>query len=181
MINKILLRVLNKIERTHWNLKYEEFRKKYEIHPTFGFSGWGISFNGNGRIICGKDSYIGRRSVIVVEDPHRIQIGERCRISYNVSMFTISGLADQDMSLDYVKYKSGNIIIGNYVWIGANVFINPGITIGNNSVIGANSVVSHDIPANVIAAGAPIKIIREKSNNFINENDYYIVTKKKYY
>lgn len=97
-------------------------------------------------------------------------------------MFTISAIPDQDFSSDYVSYKSGDIIIGSYVWIGANVFINPGVTIGDNAVIGANSVVTHDIPANVIAAGAPIKIIREKlknnENNFINESRYYIIRKK---
>ncbi len=184
MLNKILLRILNKIERTHWNLKYDEFRKKYEIHPSFGFSGWGISFNGNGRILCGKDSYIGRRSVVVVENPHKIQIGERTRISYNVSMFTISAEADQDMSSDYVVFKSGDIIIGDYVWIGANVFINPNIVIGNNSVIGANSVVTRDIPPNVIAAGAPAKIIGVKSkqlkDKFINRKPDSIIIKKKF-
>lgn len=180
MLDKIILRVLNKIERTHWNLKYNEFRKKYEIHPTFGFSGWGISFNGNGRIICGEESYIGRRSVVVVENPHKIQIGKRCRISYNVSMFTISGVADHDFSSNYMYYKSGDIIIGDYVWIGANTFINPGITIGSNSVIGANSVVSHDIPSNVIVGGSPIRIIRKKNDSFISNGQYYIVKKKKY-
>ena len=174
MINKIILRVLNKIERTHWNLKYAEFRKKYEIHPTFGFSGFGISFNGNGRIICGKDSYIGRRSVVVVESPHKIKIGEKCRISYNVSIFTVSGVADQDMSSDYVIYKSGDIIIGDCVWIGANTFINPDIIIGDNSVIGANSVVTRDIPSNVIAAGAPAKIIKYKKNLVTPQNLYKI-------
>ena len=36
-----------------------------------------------------------------------------------------------------------------------------GITIGRNSVIGAGSVVTKDIPAGVIAAGSPCKVIRE--------------------
>lgn len=32
---------------------------------------------------------------------------------------------------------------------------------GDNTIIGAGSVVTHDIPANVIAAGAPAKVIRK--------------------
>lgn len=37
----------------------------------------------------------------------------------------------------------------------------PGVTIGDNSVIGAGSVVTKDIPANVVAAGNPCRIIKE--------------------
>ena len=33
--------------------------------------------------------------------------------------------------------------------------------IGERCVIGANSVVTHDLPAGVIAAGAPAKVIRK--------------------
>ncbi len=47
------------------------------------------------------------------------------------------------------------------VWIGGGVFIMPGVTIGENSVIGANSVVTRDIPANVVAAGNPCRVMRE--------------------
>ena len=52
------------------------------------------------------------------------------------------------------------VTIGNDVWIGGNVTILPGVTIGDNCTIGAGSVVTHDIPANSIAAGNPAKIIR---------------------
>ena len=53
------------------------------------------------------------------------------------------------------------ITIGNNVWIGAQVCVLPGVTIGDNTVIGAGSVVNRDIPANVIAAGNPCRVIRE--------------------
>lgn len=58
------------------------------------------------------------------------------------------------------------VTIGDYVWLGGNVVVNPGVTIGQGSIIGAGSVVTKDIPANVIAAGNPCKVIRE-----INDED----------
>lgn len=52
------------------------------------------------------------------------------------------------------------VIIGNNVWLGYGVIVLKGVSIGDNSVIGAGSVVTHDIPANVIAAGNPCKEIK---------------------
>lgn len=57
------------------------------------------------------------------------------------------------------------VSIGKNVWIGANVSILPGVTIGDNTVIGAGSVVTNDIPANVVAFGAPCKVKREISDH----------------
>ena len=36
----------------------------------------------------------------------------------------------------------------------------PGVTIGEGTVIGAGSVVTKNIPANVVAAGNPCRVIR---------------------
>jgi acetyltransferase-like isoleucine patch superfamily enzyme len=57
---------------------------------------------------------------------------------------------------------SANIVIEDYVWIGANVFICGGVVIGENSIVGANSVVTHNLPPNSICAGVPAKLIRYK-------------------
>jgi len=54
----------------------------------------------------------------------------------------------------------GEIIIGNNVFIGYGSIILKNVNIGDNSVIGAGSVVTKSIPANVIAAGNPCRIIR---------------------
>lgn len=52
------------------------------------------------------------------------------------------------------------ITIGNDVWIGGGVIVCPGVTIGDRCVIGAGSVVTKDIPAGMIAAGNPCKVVR---------------------
>ena len=53
------------------------------------------------------------------------------------------------------------IEIGRNVWVGAGVIVGAGVTIGDDSVIGAGSVVVRDIPAGVLAAGSPCRVIRE--------------------
>ena len=48
------------------------------------------------------------------------------------------------------------------VTIGAGATVIDSLTIGRNSVIGAGSVVTKDIPPDVVAYGAPARVIRKK-------------------
>ena len=52
------------------------------------------------------------------------------------------------------------ITVGDHVWIGAGATILPGVGIGARSTIGAGSVVNRSIPADVLAAGNPCRVIR---------------------
>lgn len=88
-----------------------------------------------------------------------IIFGSNIEIGPGVSIIS----ANHDPS-NYRKHiKSKPIQIGNHVWIGANTTILPEVIIGNNVIIGANSVVTKNIPNNVIAAGNPCKVIKEKA------------------
>ena len=48
--------------------------------------------------------------------------------------------------------------------IGSRSVVIPGMTIGKNSIVGAFSFVNKDIPANVVAAGVPAKVIKKIDN-----------------
>jgi acetyltransferase-like isoleucine patch superfamily enzyme len=55
----------------------------------------------------------------------------------------------------------GPVHIGPNCWFGVNCVVTGGVEIGERTVVGANSVVTKSLPAGVIAAGAPAKVIRE--------------------
>ena len=78
-----------------------------------------------------------------------------CDYGYNIEHPL--DVEQRNRGLEYAR----PIRVGNNVWIGAQVCVLPGVTIGDNTVIGAGSVVNRDIPANVIAAGNPCRVIRE--------------------
>src|SRR5690606_2844096 len=52
------------------------------------------------------------------------------------------------------------VSIGRDCWSGGGTVVNPGVTIGDGTVIGSGSVVTNDIPAHVVAAGNPCRVIR---------------------
>jgi maltose O-acetyltransferase len=61
--------------------------------------------------------------------------------------------------------KSGSelaaaVHIGDNVWIGGGAIVCPGVRIGDHTTIGAGSIVVEDIPANVVAAGNPCKVLK---------------------
>ncbi|MDA1886735.1 hypothetical protein [Bacillus cereus group sp. BY105LC] len=41
----------------------------------------------------------------------------------------------------------------------------PGVTIGNNSVIAAGAVVAKDVPANIVVARVPTKVVKVIHSN----------------
>lgn len=60
--------------------------------------------------------------------------------------------------------SKGIVRIGNNVWIGDKTTVLGGVTIGDNVIIGAGSIITHDIPSNSMAVGAPAKVIRQLQN-----------------
>lgn len=53
------------------------------------------------------------------------------------------------------------VTIGDNVWIGGGSIICANVTIGDNTTIGAGSIVVKNIPANVVAAGNPCRVIKQ--------------------
>ena len=135
-------------------------------HTKFHFTThFGKNVLANGCVI-GRYNYIACNSVL-----NNVDMGCYCSIGPAVQ---IGGMEhpywEVSTSAWLGKCESKRTKIGNDVWIGGNVMVLPGVTIGENSVIGAGSVVTRDIPANVVAFGAPCKVYREITDR---DAEYY--------
>ena len=106
----------------------------------------------NAKLIIGKKC--GFSGVSITCDKS-IQIGDNVLIGAN------SKISDRNGHEDRYCYPPREVRIGNHVWLGMNVTVLPGVKIGDNSIIGAGSIVTKNIPANVIAAGNPCRVIKE--------------------
>ena len=65
--------------------------------------------------------------------------------------------------------------IGDNVWLGDHAIVLKGVTIGENSVVAARAVVSRDVPANVVVAGNPAKVVKklDPERGFKTRMDYF--------
>ncbi len=150
-----------------------EVEKRSEIaKKLFGYLGEDVFIQQPITIARGKTVSIGARTYInsnlVLVDDYKITIGKECLIAPNVTISTTGHAVDPELRKKGMY--SFPVTIGDNVWIGAGAIILPGVTIGENSVIGAGSVVTKDIPANVIAVGAPCKVLREIGER---DKEYY--------
>ena len=121
----------------------------------------------------GSNIYIGDRVEVnynlTVLDVGRVTIGDRVFIAPNVSIYTAGHPVHPQSRRSGYEYGI-DVSIGDDVWIGGSVTILPGVHIGSGSVIGGGSVVTKDIPANVIAAGNPCRVLRPITEE---DRDFY--------
>lgn len=88
-----------------------------------------------------------------------ITIGDDCQIGPNVQLLTPTHPVEAGPRRDKLE-PALPITIGDNVWLGGGVIVCPGARIGQNTVVGAGSVVVDDLPADVVAVGAPARGIK---------------------
>lgn len=88
----------------------------------------------------------------------KIEIGARATVAQEVYLSTGS----HDFSQSSLPLTTAPIVIGEDAFLGARVLILPGVTVGARSVIGAGAVVTKDVPADVVAAGNPCRVLHPR-------------------
>lgn len=96
----------------------------------------------------------------VVLDPAEVSIGNDVLFGPAVQIYTATHPLDYRIRRRWLE-AARPITIGSDVWIGGGVILQPGVRIGERTVIGAGSVVTRDVPAGVLAAGNPCRILRD--------------------
>lgn len=115
---------------------------------------------------CGKNIHVGKNVFINsgcrFQDQGGITIGDGVLIGHNVVLATLNhDINPRKRS----TLHPAPIVIGDYVWIGANATVVPGVTIGDGAIVAAGAVVTKDVPPNVIVGGVPAKIIKKIENS----------------
>jgi maltose O-acetyltransferase len=111
-----------------------------------------------GAIRIGDGTFINVDAVML--DVMPITIGAACQIGTRVQLLTASHPLDPEPRRIGWEYGQ-SITIADNVWLGSGAIVCPGVSIGEDSVVGAGAVVSRDLPAGVVAAGVPARVLRE--------------------
>ena len=96
---------------------------------------------------------------LVALDVAEIHIGDDVQIGPYVQLLTATHPLEPEPRR--AKWESAEpITIADNVWLGGGAIVCPGVTIGADTVVGAGAVVTRDLPAGVLAAGVPARVVR---------------------
>ncbi len=126
--------------------------KKVNIYPTTNiYYPWNLE--------VGDHAAIGEWALVY--NLGKIVIGEKTTVSQRVHL--CAGSHDyRDPAMPLLKLP---IIIGNRVWICADVFVGPNTTIEDRSIVAAASVVVKDVKRAQIVGGNPAKFIKYRDES----------------
>lgn len=120
--------------------------------------GWNIKL--------GDDTFINMYCVMLDEAP--ITLGRHVFVGPSCGFYTAGhplNVAERNAGIETAR----PITLGDNVWLGGHVSVLPGVTIGDCTVVGAGSVVTRSLPAGVVAAGNPCRVIRELTAEELNK------------
>lgn len=137
----------------------------------------------DGRISVGENTYgVSNQTVFMVRANDRVTIGKYCSFAPGVRIFP-SGehnfrLAStfpfyalmMDRGVDRDTYSKGEVVIGNDVWVGANVLILSGVTVGDGAVLAAGSVIVKDVEPYAIVSGVPAATLQYRFKPVVIED-----------
>lgn len=114
------------------------------------------------QLIVGNNIDIGWMTSIAVG--RRVEIGNNVRIAGRCFLAGYPGhplnAEARAAGLPETDAQVGDIILEEDVWLATSVYVMAGVRIGKGTIVAAGSVVTHDLPAGVLAAGTPARIVR---------------------
>lgn len=165
----------NRISRLIWALAYFLFFR-FSPRP---FHGWrrfvlrlfGAKIGKNVHVYPGViiwapwnltvDDHAGIASKAILYSQGSIYIGKYAVISQGAHLCG----GTHDYSIAGFPLIAKPIIVEDFAWVAAEVFIHPGVRIEEGAVIGARSVVSGDMPAWQVSVGFPCKPVKARMSD----------------
>ena len=118
-------------------------------------TGFACDYGANIRI--GAGCFVNFNCVFL--DCAAIEIGDRVQVAPAVQLYTATHPPDAEERAAGLE-SARPIHIGEAAWIGGGAILLPGVAVGPGAVVAAGAVVTRDVPAGVLVAGNPARVVR---------------------
>ena len=126
-----------------------------------------------GRIKLGRNIHIGGFSYVNggkvgIEMDDYSGLSQRCSLYSQSDDYSGTTMTNPTVPDEYKMVKSGKIVLGKHVIVGASSVILPGVHIAEGASIGAMSLVNKDIDEWTVNCGVPCKKIRSRKRDLLS-------------
>mgnify|MGYP000725341885 CR=1 FL=1 len=108
------------------------------------------------KLVIGNNSWIGEN--VWIDNLDNVSIGDNCCISQGVYLLT----GNHNYSKRSFDLITGEILIKDCVWIGAQSIVCPNVTVNYSSILTVGSVATSDLAEKSIYQGNPATLKKER-------------------
>lgn len=109
---------------------------------------------GAASLVLGDCSYIGPQSLINCEED--VRLGHHTALGARAVVYTHGSWLPYTEGY-WVRFAP--VVLGDYVWCAAGVFLHPGTEIGDRTFVNSRSVVAGVIPGDTVVEGTPARAV----------------------
>ena len=115
----------------------------------------------NNLFFSGKGSTCNEANCVLQGTGRSILMGKDCMLSFDVALRATDSHAIVDLDALAVINEPDSILLGAHVWLGEGASVLKGVRIGRGSILASRGLAVSDLPARVLAVGAPAKVQRQ--------------------
>lgn len=104
----------------------------------------------------GPNSAVGLAAIMDIFYPELITLEDNCIIGYNATILCHEFLQQE--------YRTGPVVIGRNVMVGANSTILAGVVVGDGATVSAMSLVNRDVPPGAMVGGVPARVLKTEGS-----------------
>ena len=141
----------------------ERGAERLHVQALLADAGLAIATAVHARAFVARDAEIGSGSQILAMSAvaSRARLGAACIINTSASV-DHECVLEEGVHIAPGAHLAGAVKVGRCSFVGTGAAVLPRISIGHDSIVGAGSVVTRDVPAGVVVAGNPARMIRER-------------------
>ena len=114
-----------------------------------------VRFNFGPLLRVGDGVFINRN--VFLDTKGGISLGDGVALAEDVRIFTHS-----HGEASHIERIYRPVTVGEYAKVYSGAVLLPGVTVGRQAIVAAGALVTHDVPENMVVAGRPATVLRER-------------------